>query len=811
MATATTALVRPPGNTGGAMMMMPTGTAIAMGCTGQPSQVSLYPSQQSAYSAYQSQTAIGVSSANGRLLSNNSCDAASGNFFLQQPQQSYPLQRSFYQNLTPEPQATTANSITPQNMNCEAVGSTATISSDSLTASVFTDLGSQSLSVRRPSSCSSRGRPSSSCSSGANVQIPITSTTVAASAAGPVTTNMNGLVNASGTNNTVASVCVSKNADILIIRDPFEEEELPGTRCNTTNTRMMLFNQRPPQYINTGNPLDSGGQLELPRHLRVPYPDSAYRACIAANKNLASFRNGAPLPSFIPPYSAFLGPRSGSVFGPNVVPIENSVMYGNPQQQRQQQQQQLVGSGANFGILRNNRTQGNASPGCPPMSMGNAPAPILTQGFGNPYCVQGSAPTQQMLGPPGNDCILISQLTFKRDCSITTVLYNGLLFVAQGVTGCMQRTEYLTAPSGPYCMPGGAAGQPYFGGQPVGRPEPGTSNMVPLNSGPQLNAMGMVGMNGERMGPVMGVIGMVQQQNVGATTGKKGNNKRSKANKGAPTLPNLSIMDEQQLLAARRKQQSLLSSGQQQQQQQQPMVPGMMLQMSAPSQDFYMSQGICGSRSGMPPHVAPAQQQAMVSMTPANGTARGGELGQFDHFDVRPSTSMSCTPMSYCPPIASAPSATDAPPQQQSTSQMIANSMMMTRGYGGFEQNGFVDGFQTQRNNGSSSDTVINNMTTNNTVTASTSGDSFTVLNGSTSSQNTSTGNKQRCVSCTEELRSDQPSIQCTANGEGCRRFFHQECSGLLSDAFRAIIAEPCAEWICPDCLCRQQTQLTFA
>lgn len=36
-------------------------------------------------------------------------------------------------------------------------------------------------------------------------------------------------------------------------------------------------------------------------------------------------------------------------------------MYGNPQQQRQQQQ--LPGSGSNFGILRNNRTQGNASPG----------------------------------------------------------------------------------------------------------------------------------------------------------------------------------------------------------------------------------------------------------------------------------------------------------------------------------------------------------------------------------------------------------------------------------------------------------------
>ncbi|VDK87904.1 unnamed protein product [Onchocerca ochengi] len=676
----------------------------------------------------------------------------------------------------------------PQNINCETVGSitSATISNDNLTASVLTDLGSQSLSVRRPSSCSSRSRPSSSCSSATNVQIPITSTTVAAtSAGGPVTTNMNGLVNALVTNNTATSVCATKNADILIIRDPFEEEELPGTRCNSTNTQVMLFNQRPPQYINTGNPLDSGGQLELPRHLRVPYPESAYRACIAANKNLANYRNGSPLPSFMPPYPALPGPRPGSIFGPSVVPMENSVMYGNPQQQRQQQHQQLPGNGANFGMLRNSRIQGNASPGCPSLSMINAPASIPAQGFGNPYCVQGPAPVQQMLGPPG----------------------------------CMQRTDYLPTASGPYCIPGGAAGQSYFGGQ-VARSEPGTSNMVPLNNGSQINPMGMVNMNGERMGPVMSVIGVGQQQNGNnATTGKKGNSKRhaglmkyiSKANKAAVPVPNLTITDEQQFLVARRKQQSLVPSGQQQTQQ---IVPGMMIPMSIPSQDFYLSQGIYGNRGGMPPHVAPSQQQAMTPLAPTNGTAGGGGLGQFDQFDVRPSTSMSCTPMSnYCLQMASAPGVTDIPPQQQSTSQMIANSMMMTRGYGGFEQNGFVDGFQTQRNNGSGGDTGSSNMTTNTTTTITTnaSGDSFTVLNGSSSSQNTSTGNKQRCVSCTEEIRSDQPSIQCTANGEGCRRFFHQECSGLLLDAFRAIIAEPCAEWICPDCLCRQQTQLTFA
>lgn len=40
--------------------------------------------------------------------------------------------------------------------------------------------------------------------------------------------------------------------------------------------------------------------------------------------------------------------------------------------------------------------------GCPSLSMTNAPASIPAQSFGNLYCVQGPAPVQQMLGPPGN-------------------------------------------------------------------------------------------------------------------------------------------------------------------------------------------------------------------------------------------------------------------------------------------------------------------------------------------------------------------------------------------------------------------------
>lgn len=44
-------------------------------------------------------------------------------------------------------------------------------------------------------------------------------------------------------------------------------------------------------------------------------------------------------------------------------------------------------------------------------------------------------------------------------------------------------------------------------------------------------------------------------------------------------------------------------------------------------------------------------------------------------------------------------------------------------------------------------------MTTNSAITTIASGDSFTVLNGSAGSQNTGIDNKQRCVSCTEEIR----------------------------------------------------------
>ncbi|VDN44131.1 unnamed protein product [Gongylonema pulchrum] len=104
-------------------------------------------------------------------------------------------------------------------------------------------------------------------------------------------------------------------------------------------------------------------------------------------------------------------------------------------------------------------------------------------------------------------------------------------------------------------------------------------------------------------------------------------------------------------------------------------------------------------------------------------------------------------------------------------------------------------------------------ITTLTTATTTSGGESFTVLNGSANRNSSGSGsnNKQRCAGCASEFRSDRPGIQCTGSGQGCRRFFHQECSELLPDAFRAIVAEPRAEWICPECMCRQQTQLTFA
>lgn len=90
--------------------------------------------------------------------------------------------------------------------------------------------------------------------------------------------------------------------------------------------------------------------------------------------------------------------------------------------------------------------------------------------------------------------------------------------------GCMQRgcTEY---PAGPhYVSSGGLAGQSFFSGA-AARPEPGAASVMNLNGG----QMGMMNMNAERTGPVMGMMGVGQQQlqqNGGATTGKRGSNKR---------------------------------------------------------------------------------------------------------------------------------------------------------------------------------------------------------------------------------------------------------------------------------------------
>ncbi|VDN33397.1 unnamed protein product [Gongylonema pulchrum] len=167
----------------------------------------------------------------------------------------------------------------------------------------------------------------------------------------------------------------SCSADVLVIRDPFEEEDASRARCSRSN-QVIHFNQRPPQYINTGNPLHFGGLLDLPRHLRVPYPESAYRACAAANKNLANSRAGQPVPGFMPLHPGAPGPRPGPMFAPNAMQMENSRAFANQQQQQQpQQQQQHPG-------------------GCTPPQMMPAPA-----GYGNSCYPQPSGP--QMMVPPG--------------------------------------------------------------------------------------------------------------------------------------------------------------------------------------------------------------------------------------------------------------------------------------------------------------------------------------------------------------------------------------------------------------------------
>lgn len=68
--------------------------------------------------------------------------------------------------------------------------------------------------------------------------------------------------------------------------------------------------------------------------------------------------------------------------------------------------------------------------------------------------------------------------------------------------------------------------------------------------------------------------------------------------------------------------------------------------------------------------------------------------------------------------------------------------------------------------------------------------------------------NSQRCGLCKEEIR-ESPSIQCTGNGQGCLRYFHQACSQMMTEPFQAILNEPRAEWICNDC--DRQRQIMYS
>uniref|UniRef100_A0A914WFP6 PHD-type domain-containing protein n=1 Tax=Plectus sambesii TaxID=2011161 RepID=A0A914WFP6_9BILA len=56
------------------------------------------------------------------------------------------------------------------------------------------------------------------------------------------------------------------------------------------------------------------------------------------------------------------------------------------------------------------------------------------------------------------------------------------------------------------------------------------------------------------------------------------------------------------------------------------------------------------------------------------------------------------------------------------------------------------------------------------------------------------------CDGCRREIKDDEQGIQCTAAGQGCNNWFHQECSGLTPDAFAMIQNEPLADWVCSTC-----------
>uniref|UniRef100_A0A915C8D2 PHD-type domain-containing protein n=1 Tax=Parascaris univalens TaxID=6257 RepID=A0A915C8D2_PARUN len=454
------------------------------------------------------------------------------------------------------------------------------------------------------------------------------------------------------------------SSDVIIVRDPFYEPP----RKRTPNT------QRPPQYLNTGNPMYSGGQLELPRNVRVPYPESAFAAVAAVNKAFASYTSGM-----------CMQPRSRPM--PYMTPQMRSAAYG-------------------MASMPNGMSPSYASATPPPNAM-----------------------------PP-----------------------------AYGMHGMRQMSCSKT--SGSQISPG-----PYQFYPTASNPMPPVKKQSPLTSTKK-----------------------AKQQTAKAHFDGRVTPKNTRKNDytGAP----VSNIYEQIPDAARPSTSAA------------PSYAMMAPPMSA-------STGIGMMRAPSPSISSPSTSQMMTpnvrhpypydasSMTPNNPNMQ--------QFDAMRSMGSPTVELMQPPPLPMMrPNGHLNGTKPVAESPMMAKSSMMSPGFS--QQATAIHEMQPDLHRMCDSRAPLKSPQYQSSMMASSSGqlnDMYGSMNGSmTSSPSYMQANVmvlQRCGYCKEEFRGDRIGIQCTGNNQGCRRFFHQECSQLLPESFHAILNEPRAEWICNECVSRQQ------
>ncbi|KHN72852.1 hypothetical protein Tcan_12537 [Toxocara canis] len=463
------------------------------------------------------------------------------------------------------------------------------------------------------------------------------------------------------------------SADVIYVRDPFYEPP----RKRTPNT------QRPPQYANTGNPMYSGGQLELPRNVRVPYPESAFEAVAAVNKTFASYASTMCMQQ----------PRTRPM--PYMTPQMRSAAYGGA------------------GGIPNGMSPSYASATPPPNAMPPAYGVHSVRQMGcskagGSQISSGPAPYQFYPTTAANPVPAV-----KKQSPLTSAKRAKQQAAKAQFDG---RVTPKNARKNDYA-PASAVNNVY--------------EQIPDPARPSTSAAPSYGM----MAPP-----------ISAST-SMGNMIR------APS-PSTSIPSTSQMIAPNVR----------------PPYPydGSAMSVANPNMQQFDAIRSMGS-----PNVELMQPPPLPMMRP-NGHLNGTK--------PLPETSMMVKPSMMSPSFSQ--QTVNMHEMQPDVHRMCDSRTPLKSPQ-----------YQSQMMAASSSSGPVSEL--------------YNTMNGSVASSPSymqpNVMMLQRCGYCKEEFRGDRIGIQCTGNNQGCRRFFHQECSQLLPESFHAILNEPRAEWICNECVSRQQ------